>query len=471
MPRSDRTRSARRRWWARPTAAAGRAGALLATATAVVAVGPSPAQAEEVFTSQAAAARATESTWIPAPARPAAVCIVDTGNDVNPDTSNVIARLATDGGDGGDLDTTGHHGTLMSMIASAPYNGFGMVGIAPSVKVVSVRATREGGGYLFSDVLKGIQTCINNRITYNIKVVSLSLGIRNTGPLDEASAAALDDYVSTARRAEMSVVAAAGNRPGAVDYPAAIGPVLAVGAVTDGDTRCSFAASGPEIDLWASGCPIDGALPDGRPAWASGSSESAVVVAAALAQLRGLLPGLSMERAEDLLIAAGRPSGIGPRVDIDAAFRAAGLAAQLTAGGNATPSLPGPTPTRLPSPSAMPEAARIEPELPSSPERRAVPTAPGRETEGMLPRPRVRSVRYRDGRVVLVLANRPSGAHTAIWVGRQGRTSARGHERRLGPFPGDRVRTGRLGRPTRLSIRFVDPARRRPMSAALQVSL
>jgi subtilisin family serine protease len=129
-------------------------------------LGPSAAQAEEVFTAQARAANATESTWIPAPTTPAAVCIVDTGVDLNPDTTNVIARLAVDGGDPGDVDTIGHHGTLMSMIASAPYNGFGMVGAAPSVKVVSVRAKLPGeNGFYFSDVLKGIRICKQSRLT------------------------------------------------------------------------------------------------------------------------------------------------------------------------------------------------------------------------------------------------------------------------------------------------------------------
>ena len=103
----------------------------------------SSAFAEEVFTSQAAAANATDSTWIPAPAQRAAVCIVDTGNDPNPDTSNVVARLSVDGEPGTDRSPD-HHGTLMSMIAAAPYNGFGMVGAAPSIDVVSVRASRDG---------------------------------------------------------------------------------------------------------------------------------------------------------------------------------------------------------------------------------------------------------------------------------------------------------------------------------------
>ena len=66
--------------------------ALAFLATASLATGS--ASAEEVFTSQAAAANATDSTWIPAPTRRAAVCIVDTGTDTTLDTTNVVNRPA-----------------------------------------------------------------------------------------------------------------------------------------------------------------------------------------------------------------------------------------------------------------------------------------------------------------------------------------------------------------------------------------
>jgi hypothetical protein len=161
--------SLRRR--ARPAAVGGLAAIALSLCAA------SPASAEEVFTSQAAAAHATDSTWIPAPPTRAAVCIIDTGNDPNPDTTNVIARLSVDNGDGLDRNP-GHHGTLMSMIASAPYNGFGMVGAAPSINVVSVRASRDGTTFAGSDLTIAIRACVARRNLYNIKTVAISLGGR-----------------------------------------------------------------------------------------------------------------------------------------------------------------------------------------------------------------------------------------------------------------------------------------------------
>src|SRR3954452_15939347 len=162
---------------------------------------PAPVGAEEVFTSQAAAAHAVDTTWIDPPAQRAAVCIVDSGVDPNPDTANVIARLAVDGGDGGDVDPN-KHGTLMAMIASAPYNGWGMVGAAPSINVVSVRAMSPAGGGTFglSDIVAGMQVCLQYRKTYNITVVSLSLGAPHVVALDSTSEALLLDAVTASHR-------------------------------------------------------------------------------------------------------------------------------------------------------------------------------------------------------------------------------------------------------------------------------
>src|SRR3954468_13634887 len=105
-----------------------------------------PARAEyKTTTSQALAAHAEWLPYAPPPPNgPAAVCLVDTGVDLNPDTaSNVIARIALDGGDPSDLSPS-KHGTQMAMIMGAPINDWGMVGFWPGVRIVSVRASSWG---------------------------------------------------------------------------------------------------------------------------------------------------------------------------------------------------------------------------------------------------------------------------------------------------------------------------------------
>ncbi|HEY4096803.1 MAG TPA: S8 family serine peptidase [Baekduia sp.] len=433
------------------------------------------AYAEEIFTSQAAAAGATDSTWIPAPAVPVAVCIVDTGNDANPDTTNVVARLAVDDGDGADLGAT-KHGTLMSMIAAAPYNQFGMVGIAPSIEVVSVRATRSGDGFTFADVLKGIDACRLWRMTYNIKVISLSLGAPNTGPLDRATEQAMGDAVDSARAAGMDVVAAAGNHPGVVDWPAAYEPVLAVGAADDTGTRCSFAAAGPQVDLWAPGCPQDVALPDGRAAWASGSSEATALTAAVLAQLRSLRPDLAVDGAEAVLRSNAYAQQAGSTLDADSAFRAAGLSDQLAHGHRSIPDLSPTTGASSLNAAEAPQPGSPSPplvvaRLPAATPPVMLPRMTTTKPRERLPRPLVRAVRVSHGLLTLIFKNKGKGiqAHVDLYTRKRGRAFPT-VTRRL-RVDGARLRTRFSGTLAEVSITYRDPKAIKGMSAPLSLHL
>jgi hypothetical protein len=437
-----------------------------------------PAIAEEVFTGQATVARATESTWIPAPQRRAAVCIVDTGAGNaaidNPDLAHVVARFAVDNGSPDDL-SDGHHGTLMAMIASAPHNAFGMVGAAPSIDVVSVRASRDGATFGSADLTTAIQMCSNKHMTYNIKVISLSLGGPiNTG-LDLASMGAMQNAVDNARRVGIDVVAAAGNHPGSVDWPAGYAPVLAVGAADNAGAMCPFAASGPEIDVWALGCPQDVALPDGRPAWAAGSSEATAFVASVLAQLRGLNSELSVDDAEQLLTGHAHTTAAGPSLDVDAAFRAAGLSAELAAGRGAIPS---PTTASPPKDQSTTETETPPATVPSqavpSPADSKVPSAnPGlavRPVPSRRPRlrtPAIRSIRIRHGQLTIIFSAKPKKIQARIDI--YSRTKAR-------TFPtlarrvlttSDHLRTRVSGALSEVSITYRDPTHASTASATL----
>ena len=93
----------------------------------------SSASAEQVeITAQAKAARAEFLLSAIPPGPAAAICLVDTGVNVNPDTSNVIARLSVSGPASDESPTL--HGTQMAMYIGAPLNGFGMVGMWPHAR-------------------------------------------------------------------------------------------------------------------------------------------------------------------------------------------------------------------------------------------------------------------------------------------------------------------------------------------------
>jgi hypothetical protein len=125
---------------------------LVAVATlAAMAVAAGPASAEVQPTLQARVANAEFLAYAPPPPKPAAVCLIDSGVDINPDTAPLIAeRISLDGGSGDDV-LPSKHGTQMAMVMGAPANGWGMVGIWPYLKIVSVRATPAGQeGFVFA---------------------------------------------------------------------------------------------------------------------------------------------------------------------------------------------------------------------------------------------------------------------------------------------------------------------------------
>ena len=102
---------------------------------------------------------------------------MDTGVDLNPDTaSNVIARIALDGGDPSDLSPS-KHGTQMAMVMGAPINDWGMVGFWPAVRIVSVRASGEGERPIsFVSYTNGLRACQERLDDQQIRVVEFALG-------------------------------------------------------------------------------------------------------------------------------------------------------------------------------------------------------------------------------------------------------------------------------------------------------
>ncbi len=144
----------RARWWA-------------GVVVGALAVPAGPARAAEVIpTAQAVAANAAWLAYAPPPPQPVSVCLVDTGVDLNADTTNaVLVRDALGSGGLDDVDMVVHHGTRMAMMMAAQPNGVGMVGIWPALRIVSIRvaAVPAPGGevtFPFLSYAKGINRCL-----------------------------------------------------------------------------------------------------------------------------------------------------------------------------------------------------------------------------------------------------------------------------------------------------------------------
>ena len=342
-----------------------------------------------------AQARDDDGTWLPfapPPAKPVGICLIDSGVRENPDTTTqLVERTALDGGDPSDVSPV-EHGTLMAMEAAAPPNGWGMIGAAPgAVRVVSVRAESGGNSLTFRAYKQAIVECqglAERRPELDVKVISMSIGFQ-TAPSEE-QLAQLADAASSARTSGLDLVAAAGDEgASALSYPAAVTPILSVGAYGQGRIPCPFSNGGVAAAILAPGCALTEASPaTGAPLdQYAGTSQATAIVAAVLGALRAYEPELSPAAAEELLTTTARANS---GLDVAALFQAAGL-------------------------SYLVETGRLnEPAPPESP----APESPAKRS-GLrkLPPPRVRLV-HRERQWVLRLLNLPHEATATVRVAR-----------------------------------------------------
>ena len=419
-------------------------GTILATLCAALTVAlsiPSAAEAMETPwpTSQAISDNGRFLAFAPPPATPVGVCIVDSGVNLNPDTeSTVVFRTALSEGSPGDVSAD-EHGTLMAMFAAAPPNGWGMIGAAPTaVRIVSVRVAQPGEtGDGLDYYPAGIRECLYYRQTYNIKVISLSLG---SALPESAPEHTVDEMVTIAHNYGIDVVAAAGNDSGPLEYPAADPTVLSVGSIGSEHELCGFSSVGAR--LLAPGCELDAADPStGWPTsdYSQGTSEAAAITAGVLGALRAYRPELTPEQAEQLLTSPSDGT-----LNVTETFQAAGLTNIIQAGTQAEPAAPL---TRSPT---TPEA---NPTPTPAAQRTAAATGPSPATRLSQPHAHLR----RDGkRLLLSLTSRPAGTETQILL--LGRRHGHNDLQRLRDITSSGT-TIRLPAPGVLvvQVRYIDP--------------
>jgi Subtilase family len=370
--------------------------AICAALALALAIAPATGAMETPWpTQQAISDNGRFLAFAPAPPAPVGVCIVDSGVNLNPDTEGtVVFRTALGEGRPDDVSTD-EHGTLMAMFAAAPANGWGMIGAAPTaVRIVSVRVAQPGEtGEGLDYYPAGIRECLHYRQTYNIKVISLSLGsaLPETSPEQT-----VDELVTIAHNYGIDVVAAAGNDAGPLEYPAADPTVLSVGAIGSTHQLCGFSSIGAR--LLAPGCELDAADPlTGWPNsdYIQGTSPADATVAGVLGALRAYRPELTPEEAEQLLT-----SPAGGTLNVTATFQAAGLTSIIQAGTQAEP------PTTPSNPPATQDTSTTS--TPSAP-----PAATGSPLTTRLPQPHAR-LRRHGKHLLLSLTSRPTGAETQI---------------------------------------------------------
>lgn len=360
-----------------------------------------------------------------------AVCLVDTGVAITPDTpadnpdGPIVARLAGDGGSGEPFNTTDDnqlHGTRMAMAAVAPQNDWGTIGAWSAGRIISVRATRDGESTFRPDAYGGgINLCIKRSLETPIAAINLSLSCANPCDLNTQTEAALQDRVGRAHDYGIAVVAAAGNQAGAAAFPAAEPGVFAVGAAGVDGRLCADAAYDDHVAVLGPACPVSSADPvSGEPFenQGAGSSTASMIAATLVSLLRTLRPDATYEQAEAWVADTARDVDGRPVINGAAAATAAGLgsivdrarlrqaAAETVPSATPEPAVSAvPTPTMDPSPCGVGQRAMVlSLRVGCAPTTRKTP----------FPLPRVLSAGVARKHLALVLGRLPS--HAAVRV-------------------------------------------------------
>lgn len=225
------------------------------------------------------------------------VCVIDSGIDPeHPELKGAYAggKDFVDGDDNPeDKDATGTwgggHGTHVSGTIAAQLglsgqvnpndhtlSPYGMVGVAPGVKLLMARVLDENGDGRTSDVIAALNWCVEQKAN----IASLSLGSPQRDDSEEAAfQAALD--------AGLLPFAASGNSgeiatPESKIYPAAYPSVVAVGATDADNKHPAFSQGGPHLSLVAPGVNVYSTFPRGRSPYADLRAGGAFYTSAAL---------------------------------------------------------------------------------------------------------------------------------------------------------------------------------------------
>jgi len=176
------------------------------------------------------------------------------------------------------------HGTMTSGLVHL---------VAPKAKILPLKAFSSNGTGNLSNIVAAIYYAVQ----HNANVVNMSFDLTYSSP-------ALSQAISSANKAGVVLVAAAGNEStSARVYPAAIsGSVVGVASTTDWDARSSFSNYG-SADVWiaAPGEYVISTYPGGTYGSESGTSFSSPLVAGTVALMLSAKHPLNQSQASSAL--------------------------------------------------------------------------------------------------------------------------------------------------------------------------
>lgn len=237
------------------------------------------------------------------------VAIIDTGIDVNhPEFSGRISPLSYNScsktNDLIDIQDKNGHGTHVAGIIGAADNNIGIIGVAPEVEIVAVKAqcpSVTNGSFSDFDLINAINYVAKQKIN----VLNMSLGSQvKSGLVEQAVADATSNGVI--------VVAAAGNNASSLPfYPASYNGVISVSALrydiydpsSIGRIKpdYSYTNYGDRIDFSAPGTDIYSTYLNGGYKSLSGTSMASPQVAGVVALVLAQNPSFNLTQVKDTI--------------------------------------------------------------------------------------------------------------------------------------------------------------------------
>ncbi|MEU1808623.1 S8 family serine peptidase [Micromonospora aurantiaca (nom. illeg.)] len=250
------------------------------------------------------------------------VAVLDTGVSPHPDLlDNLLegADLIRGRTGNGRSDSSGHGTGMAGLIAATGREGSAQ-GIAPRSKVLPVVVTPPDGRGDPDVLAEGI----NFAASQGAKVISIS-SVGGASPN-------LVRAIRTAIAADITIVAAAGNRPedAFVGYPAVEESVIAVGGIDRAGNHAAISVAGPGIDVVAPAVDIYSTGLNGSYRVGTGTSDATAIVAGAAALIRSKYPNLPAQEVAHRLTATAVDKGP-PGRDDQYGYGVIDLVAALTA--------------------------------------------------------------------------------------------------------------------------------------------
>lgn len=198
------------------------------------------------------------------------------------------------------VDDDKGHGTDVASVIAAGDNGIGIIGVAPQVDLLVIKANYDNtSSFRMSAVLQGILYAMDQEVD----IINLSLG---TTTFNQA----FEDTILEATKQGIIVIGASGNNGKELAfYPAAYSASISVGSISSNDVVSFFSNYHESLDVVAPGHNIKVTSLGGSTATVSGTSFAAPMVSGVVALLKSYMPTLSVEDIKERLYTSATDLG------------------------------------------------------------------------------------------------------------------------------------------------------------------